>query len=191
MFIGYIFNSVNDDVVQKFDATSPPLMNTRAVSAFDSTMQLFQNFPFTFPTATKLPPNPERLKKTKIVLDAFFSQIYSHLMTLLSTRLFSIANKSKAPRLVSFWVNDGWIYLSLGGWIGICQDPTVTAKLHWLPINNICPSPPTTRHNSTLISQQTTTNWNYTKTTTFHIICALLWKSVTGILSKRHPITAF
>ena len=129
--------------------------------------------------------------KTNIVLDAVFSQINSHLITFLSTRLFSIANKSKAPRLVSFWVNDGWIYLSLGGWIGICQDPTVTAKLHWLPINNICPSPPTTRHNSTLISQQTTTNWNYTKTTTFHIICALLWKSVTGILSKRHPITAF
>ena len=63
MFIGYIFNSVNDDVVQKFDATSPPLMNTRAVSAFDSIiMQAFQNFSFTFPTATMLPPNPERLK---------------------------------------------------------------------------------------------------------------------------------
>ena len=162
MFIGYIFNSVNDDVVQKFDATSPPLMNTRAVSAVDSTMQLFQNFSFTFPTATML--LIWRDWKTKIVLDAFFSQINSHLITFLSTRLFSIANESKAPRLVSFWVNDGWIYLSLGGWIGICQDPTVTAKLHWLPINNICPSPPTTRHNSTLISQQTTTNWNYTKT---------------------------
>ena len=65
MFIGYMFNSVNDDVVQKFDATSPPLMNTRAVSAVDSTMQSFQNFSFTFPTATMLPPNPERLKKIK------------------------------------------------------------------------------------------------------------------------------
>ena len=144
----FLFRAALNDNVFKY----PALMNT-CLWLHAIVLKL----PFTLTTATIL---IQRDWKTNIVCK------------------FSPSNKPSfndfRPSECSFWVNDVWKYLSQDSHLS--QDPTVTAKLHCLPINNICPPPthPPPRHNSKLISQQTTTNSNYTKTSPIHNISYIL-----------------